>query len=239
MKCPQCDYKHIPKAAQFCPGCGHRLAAEAGGSGSYIRVDQHVGRIEGSGQVVGVSVDRLGGDLILVSSLSELDTVDKATRRQLKDAYKAQIQRSPEQASYHLALGLHYLDLGMYADAIDSLSTAHQRAPQDANVLYYLALSQIGGKRPRILAWSDVRTIETYLSAAVRIDPQQAHGLYLWALLKYDYYLGNGMRVTPPPIEDLLADAELATIEWAEVEHLLRHVPVPQSPLTEAIMGIR
>lgn len=233
MKCPRCNYKQVPSTAQFCPSCGHRLGAEAAGAGSQFRVEQHVDKIEGSGKVVGVSIDQM----IVVSSLSDLDTIDKATRRQLKDAYHAQIQRSPEQASYHLALGLHYLDLGMYADAITSLSTAHQRAPQDANALYYLALAHIGGKRPRILAWSDVRTIETYLSAAVRIGPQQAHYLYLWALLKYDYYLGNGLRVTPPPIEELLADAELATIEPAEVEHLLRHVPVPQSPLTEAIMG--
>jgi hypothetical protein len=237
MICPNCNYDQVRDDSRFCPNCGHPLSGAGAESGPGVRVHQRVGTIEDGGKAVGLSVGQLTGAVVVVSSLSELETVDKATRRRLRSAYEAQIRSSPEQAGYHLALGLYYLDQGMYAEAVASLSTAHQRAPQDANVLYYLALAHMAGKRPRTLAWSDVKTIESYLGAARRNGPDQAHCLVLWAVLKYDYYLGNGLRVTPPAIEELLAEAEMATWDPTELEHLFRHVPVPPSPLTDYILG--
>ena len=87
------------------------------------------------------------------------------------------------------------------------------------------------------LGWSRVKTIEGYLDAALKIDPGEAHFYYLLALLKYDYYLTNGLRISPPTIDDLLVRAESATCRPAELEQMLRHAPVPPSRMTEAILG--
>lgn len=208
---------------------GDRYSADVSGSGA---IAQSGGVAAGAG---GTAVGTVHGDLVVVSSLQELDQVDKATRRQLRQQYEAQVQRAPQSAGYQLALGLYYLDAGMYPQAVRALSAAHDRAPMAADILYYLSLARIAGRRLRTLPRSDVTEIETLLGGAIQNDPSRAHYYYLWALLKYDYYLGNGFRLRPPDIEDLLEEAELADYEPGEIRQMLRHAPAPRNPVTDFI----
>ena len=84
-----------------------------------------------------------------------------------------------------------------------------------------------------------VRRIESYLAAAHHNGSGKAHLYCLWAVVKYDYYLSRGMRMDPPSIQDLLSWAGSAQCQPAEMRHLFDHVPVPQSQLEDAILGMR
>lgn len=172
---------------------------------------------------------------INITTLSDLDGYDESTKRKLKALYEDQIKQSPEQAKFNLALGLFYLDLSFYPFAIKFLTKAHEKDPLNASILYYLALAQIEGKEPRILRYSTVQSIENYLGSAVALDKSQAHYFYLWALIKYEYYLVNGLTSTSPGIYDLLRQAKNAYQNRTEIKHMLNHVPVSDNPILEIL----
>lgn len=174
-----------------------------------------------------------------VTMLRDLDPVDSATKQQLRSLYESRARNSPHKASYHLTLGLYYVDCGMYSFAVSSLLAAHQIAPMDSNILYYLALATLAGQPPRSLTMGEVQTVETYLNVAIKGSGNHAHYFYLWALVKYDYYTANGLRVPPPSIDDLLAQAGRAAFDASEARHLLAHVPVYDNPVVQRIRSRR
>jgi tetratricopeptide (TPR) repeat protein len=229
-QCIKCGRTELPDSARFCSVCGQELP---GSRRADVTVSQHaeaysVRDVHGHGYV----------DYV-VSTLSDLDAIDDATRQKLKDLYKAQSQSARATTRFHLALGLTQLDLGQYSEAIASLSKAHERAPLDADTLYYLALAHIRGRELRTLTWSEIGIIERLLDAAIRLDASRAHYLYLLALVKYEYYLRNGLTASSPQIEDLLSNADQAEYSRSEIAHLFRHAPVAESPLTQAIRARR
>jgi tetratricopeptide (TPR) repeat protein len=202
-------------------------SAEVSGSGA---VAQSGGVAAGAG---GIAV---GGDVVIVEGLSDLDALPAKLRNQLQRALRQQLQRTPESAEHLLALGLTYLDAGLYAECVDALQRALAVEPQNARILYYLALAGLHGRRPHSLRLFEVQAAERYLSASIHLDGGRAESLYLWALIKYDFYLGGGMLVSPPDIEDLLAMASRAAYDAVEIAKMLEHVPVPQSPVTDAML---
>lgn len=170
-----------------------------------------------------------------VTMLSDLDPVDRATKDRLRALYESRVRSSPHKASYHLTLGLYYIDCAMYPFAVSSLMAAHQVAPMDPNILYYLALATLGGRPPRSLKMAEIRAIETYLNTAIQGSGNRAHYFYLWALVKHDYYAANGLRIPPPSIDQLVKQADRAVFDVSEVRHLLAHVPVHDNPLVDRI----
>jgi hypothetical protein len=179
-----------------------------------------------------VSADRgglaAGGDL----SIGNLTTIQNLfIEKKFNDLNTAE---SPEKAKYYLDLGLDYIDKDLYTMAIDSLFKAQKQAPQEANVLYYISLALIRGRRIRTLTLSEVKIIEEYLNAACRIE-KKAHYLYLSALIKQDFYLGNGLRPTSPSIDELLEDADQATLVPTEISRMLQHIQVPENQIIDLI----
>ena len=63
-----------------------------------------------------------------------------------------------------------------------------------------------------------------------------ANNIFLWALIKYDYYIANGLRSSPPTIEELLIAAQQGMFIQAEVQQMFNHIPVPEGPITEIIL---
>jgi tetratricopeptide (TPR) repeat protein len=186
-----------------------------------------------SGIAIGIST----APITITQTLSELDNIPEKQKEQLLAVYEDQVRQAPEKAKYHLALGLHYLDLGFYSQASSALLKAHQRNPLDPNALYYLALAECQGRRPDNLRLSQVEVIERYLRAAVANSMPKAHYLYFWAQVKYDYYQIKSLKVPLPSVDELIERAESAEISKNELRHLLKHVPAPSSPITKIILG--
>lgn len=86
---------------------------------------------------------------------------------------------------------------------------------------------------------ASVRTRPWVLKAAIQGSGNHAHYFYLWALVKYDYYTANGLRVPPPSIDDLLAQAGRAAFDTSEARHLLAHVPAYDNPIVQRIRARR
>lgn len=228
--CPYCC-EIIKIQAIRCKHCQADLRTASKVNASYG------GTIGGAGGVtIGGRGHHVEGGIHIVTTLGELDGVDESVKHQLKSLYERQVRSSPENAKYHFALGLSYLDLRMYKLAIDALSKALDRGPREANILYYIALAYINGRRPKILKLSNIKSIENYLSAAIQLERDQAHYLYLWALIKYDYYLVNGLRIPPPSLEKLIMASQECRFLHVEVKQIFKHVPVPSNPIIELIL---
>lgn len=134
-----------------------------------------------------------------------------------------------------LARGLDLVDMKKYDAAEDEFTKILGGNPRNADAYYYLALSRVGGRNPRTQKLELVKKVEEDLRTATDLGGDQPHFLYLWALVKQEYYPWNGLRMPPPPIEELLASAERGPVEKAKLRQLLRHVPTSQNAVRRAV----
>jgi tetratricopeptide (TPR) repeat protein len=225
-----------------CPYCFETIKSQA------IRCKHCQASLDGSPAVQARDQATIGGDHSLVFggqgyrieggvhyTLSELDTLDENTKQQLRLAYEQKVRDFPELAQYHFALGLSYLDQRLYGLSVTHLRRALGKTARESELLYSIALAQIEGKRPRVLKLSTIREIEKYLEAAIRLEPSRPHYKLLLAIVKYDYYVCNGLRVPPPEVDQLLRDARRDKPDPQEVRLLREHVALPEGPLLSAI----
>jgi hypothetical protein len=214
-----------------CPYCFETIKSQA------IRCKHCHASLDESPSVQAKDQATIGGDHSLIFggqgyrieggihyTLSELDTLDENTKQQLRLAYEDKVRDFPELAQYHFALGLSYLDKKLYDLSTASLQRALGKTSKEADLLYYLALACIGGRRPRTLPLSTIRKIESYLCGAIQLANMPAHYKILLAMVKYDYYAGNGLRVPGPPINEILREADRGNVDSREMEIMLRHV---------------
>ena len=106
--------------------------------------------------------------------------------------------------------------------------------PEYPDAYYYYGLSLIRGRRPKLLSLSEVKRIEDYLKTAVQLDARPAKYYYLAAILKYDYYLSNGLLCNPSPDELFLMAEDKDQDAW-EIERLLHSVPVRDPDLISKV----
>ncbi len=133
------------------------------------------------------------------------------------------------------AAGFSLFDLKQYDAAVDAFQAIIDERPREAEAYYYRALSRLAGKPPRMRTLDLVRKVEDDLRTAADLDSDQAHFLYLRALVKQDFYPWNGLRIPPPPIEELLSVAGRARKDEAKLRQLLVSLPTPRNPVREAI----
>jgi tetratricopeptide (TPR) repeat protein len=223
--CPFC-YEFIKQQAIRCKHCQADLGSRASGgaSASYDTAGGDYGFAMGG---VGHHIE--GG--IHITNLADLDEMDEAKKRELLSLYENQVRTFPERAQVHFALGLSYLDLRLYDQALASLKQALGKGSREAGLYYYISLASLGGKRPRGQSFAKIKEIETYLEASIRTDNGHAQAMVLWAIVKYDYYLANGLKVSPPRISELLNRARGCIKSHDEIQILLRHISLPASTM--------
>jgi hypothetical protein len=218
--CPLC-FEVIKKQALRCKHCNADLTS---------------GRTEGAtfgtwGGAQGVAIGGTGhhieGGLHVTTTLAELDGIDEGKKRQLLALYESKVRDFPENAKYQVALGLSYLDLRLYDLALATLKRALGKGTNEVNLYYYIALASIQGKRPRVLSFAKIKEIESYLEAASHLNARCGHVKVLWAIVKYSYYLPNGLRINSPTVEELLSSARQTELSTDELRLMLTHVDLP------------
>jgi tetratricopeptide (TPR) repeat protein len=170
---------------------------------------------------------------IVVSDNHPLN-VDEKQAKKIANYFKAQVKDNPTDGEALFALGMFYLNLKLYDLAIKNFESAITQLPDEADVYYYYALSLIQGKRPKSLGLQQVRKIEEYLNTAIQLD-DKAKYYYLAAIINYDFYAGNGMKIPQPDYHSLLAEAKTTDKEPAEIEVMLKNVIVRDENLLSII----
>lgn len=171
----------------------------------------------------------------LITSLSYLDRFDKTGITKYINHFKTQLNKDPENGELHQAMGICYLDLGSYDYAIKFFSKSVELMPECADAYYYYALALLKGKRPGLLTLTEIKNIEGLLNTAIQMNRDRSIYYYCWALIKYDFYLKNGLKVKPPTIEELIREARSKTYEKDEVKKMLQRIPIPDKEILNII----
>ncbi|HXF91025.1 MAG TPA: hypothetical protein VNJ29_03745 [Candidatus Nitrosotenuis sp.] len=142
--------------------------------------------------------------------MNEYDQRNQTVENQYNaDKIEININSQTPTDSELLEKGKKLLAAKSYDQAIKVLEQSLEQNADFPETYYYLSIALLRGNRPKLLKLSRIKTIENYLSNAIRLEPQQGKGYVLWALVKYDFYILNGMLDRPPTYQDLLAQ------EWS------------------------
>jgi hypothetical protein len=103
-----------------------------------------------------------------------------------------------------LGKGKNLIRTRFYPQAIKTLEQCLEINSDSDDTHYYLAIALLRGSRPKLISLSAIRVIENHLKIATQLQPQKGGAYVLWALVKYDFYVLNGMYDRPPSYQDLL-----------------------------------
>lgn len=166
---------------------------------------------------------------------SMLGRSSKDEIQRMLEHYKTGIAKNPGDGEAYFASGLCYLQLGLHDLAVRHFKRAVDLMPDWSDAYYYYALSLIRGRRPKLLSLNEVRLIEQYLETALQLDDRPAKYYYLAGILKFDYYLANGLICRPPSPDELFSIAQGKEQDPWEMERLLNHVMVRDPELISRV----
>lgn len=171
----------------------------------------------------------------VVTSLAALARFDKAGIQKYVSHYRRKLVEEPENAEMRLALGICQLDLGLHDFAMKSFSEAIRIEPESADSYYYLALASFKGRKPKLLTFEEARGIQKYLNAAILLDDSKAIYHSLLLVVKCEFYVKNGLNVPAPSIAETINAIESGELDGDEIARMLRHVPVSEESLLQAL----
>lgn len=175
-----------------------------------------------NGQVVNIEAEvyvggNVGGDIVYGNKVTTY-------------IYKSQTLLSPTELTIQ---GKNYLKSGAYQEVINIFKQVLGQNPKCVNAHYYIALALLEGKRPRLLPFSIIQEIEKRLRMATMQGSSCSHCFVLWAIVKEDYYVINGLYVKPPSPSQLLQ--QVSSIEKFHLVEILTHIHAPGNRIWESL----
>ncbi|MCL0069648.1 hypothetical protein M1N85_02980 [Dehalococcoidia bacterium] len=171
----------------------------------------------------------------LVTSLTDLERFDNAGVKKYISHYQQLLKESADDEQLNCAMGICYLDLGLYDLACKYLTKAIEQMPNSGDTYYNYALALFRGRRPKVLTLTEIKRIEDYLNAAIQIDNSKSKYYYLLALIKHDFYIKNGLKINPPTFRELIYEAYGKSFEKSEIEKMLQRVPIDDQDLADLV----
>lgn len=166
----------------------------------------------------------------VVTSLVGVGNFGKAGLQKYVAHYNEGLKVEPDNADIHQAKGICFLELGLFDFAAKSLDRAIELNPENPDTYYYRAIAMVKGRKPRLLSMTEIEAVEKMLSAAAQLGTTRAACHYLRLIVRADYYPRFGLRVPPPTVIELLAEAQSLSCDPQELQKLLTLVPVPDGP---------
>lgn len=238
-RCPQCGRTGDGK---FCSECGVEMMTACWSCGqarpvrskfcSHCSAPSEPPAAAGSG-VTGSNV-RIGDIGVLRGTIDASTHVSTSIGSQTNISGPVHVQyagkREPT-ADEWLERGLTALRGRQYGAALKAFRQVVQLKPALADGYYYLGLAMLQGHRPKLVSLSIVQSVESQLRTATETDSQCTHAYLLWALVKQDAYVLNGMWDRPPTVAQLLNAAKM--IDRRRVQEITGYVHAPGNQVWE------
>ncbi len=154
--------------------------------------------------------------------------------KQYANYFKVKVQSNPLDGNAIFSLGLLSLNLKLYDLAIKNFQKAVELNPEEPEIHYYLALSMIKGRRPKTIPFKEIKEIEQFINSALQLG-DKAKYYYLAAIINFDFYASNGMKVPQPDYNELFYNARYAEAEPIENKILLDNVIIREEKLIEIL----
>ena len=154
--------------------------------------------------------------------------------KQYANYFKVKVQSNPLDGNAIFSLGLLSLNLKLYDLAIKNFQKAVELNPEEPEIHYFLALSMIKGRRPKTIPFKEIKEIEQFINSALQLG-YKAKYYYLAAIINFDFYASNGMKVPQPDYNELFYNARYAEAEPIENKILLDNVIIREEKLIEIL----
>ena len=145
----------------------------------------------------------------------ESNSIDKNIR-----FYLNSLKLEPNNYKLSISLGLCYLKLKMYDKAIEIFNKIIDNSIKEPDILYYLSICLLRGKKAFVNSRKDIDRAIEYLNAAIGIE-EKGDYYYLLAYIKFDYFYRKSLRSEPNFIE-LKTKADLFRFSENEKEELFK-----------------
>ena len=123
--------------------------------------------------------------------------------------------------------GIELLEANAYQEAINAFRAAIETGHASSDAYYYLAIALLKGKRPKILNRSEVEEIDQLLNTATAMGDSDGTVLLFRALVRDDYFNGNGITNYPPPsVNDIITNALSCKTNRNRLIALLQKLPM-------------
>jgi len=132
----------------------------------------------------------------------------------------------PEDSEIHFTLGLYYLANGGYSFAENEFLKAVEIDPHDAEPLYYLCVSMLGGKKPYVTPRATIDKIVEYIKTAENIEPKAKY-YYLHSYVAFDYFKRRCLTADPR-YDALLSNAKMFGITSKEKDEIFNMLKTPK-----------
>lgn len=123
------------------------------------------------------------------------------------------------------------LNVNSYEQATNVLEQCIEINPDNPETYYYLAIALLRGNNPKLIGLSTIRKIEKHLKTAIQIEPKLGGAYVLWAIVKYDFYVQNGMYDRPPTYKDLLNNNW--SLSQKQAHEIIAHVNTDNNPILQ------
>jgi len=175
------------------------------------------------------------GTKFVLNSLTDLAPFDDTVVKKYISLFHRLLKDNADDEQLNSAMGICYLNLGLYDRAVKYFDKAIEQMPDSGEVYYNYALALFRGRRPKVLTLTEIRRIENHLNAAIQTDNSKSKYNYLLALIKHDFYIKNGLKINPPTFQELIYEAYDKSFENIEIEQMLQHVPIDDQDLINLV----
>lgn len=167
---------------------------------------------------------------MLVTSVAYLEKFEKPAIHKYIAQYTTALKANPQDADALLAVGICYIQLGLFDLADKFLQRLIDTDPASAAGYYYRSICLFRGKRPRCVSLTVAREAERLVSTAMELDPANGRNDWLLGAIRHDYYVVNGMTVPPPDPDALLESASQKHVDQLEIEQACRLLKMQDNP---------
>lgn len=162
---------------------------------------------------------------ILVKSFKNLAAMPLPQVNKYMAAYQSASAEHPDNNDVNASVGLCFLRLKKYDQALNYLEKAQADNFEDATPFFYAAVARLKGRKPFLLNRQDIDQIMTDLEAAMSIEPK-AEQYYFMSYIKRDYFKRKFLNTTPS-WEEYMQEAVDNGLSAADVEEFHAMVGTP------------
>lgn len=163
---------------------------------------------------------------ILVKSFKNLAAMPTPQVNKYMASYRSAAAEHPDNKDLNTSVGLCFLRLKKYDQAIEYLVKAQAENFDDATPFFYAAVARLQGKKPFMHNRQEIDKMMEDIQAAMDIEPS-AEQYYFMSYIKRDYFKRKFLNTTPT-WEEYMQEAVDNGLTAADVEefHAMTGTPV-------------
>lgn len=162
---------------------------------------------------------------ILVKSFHSLSGMPLPQVNKYMATYRAAASEHPEHNGVNASIGLCFLKLKKYDQALEAFEKAQADNFEDATPFFYAAVARLKGRKPFLCSRLEIDQMEIDLNAAISIAPS-AEQYYFLSYIGRDYFKRKYLK-HEPSWESLMSEAVNNGLSPADVEEFHAMVGTP------------